>query len=130
MVLSINVHAFGKVWALPVLVGLYRSKKRWIRDKCPSRKTTELAREMVHLLATTLPDRRVMVVGDAAYTNGALMKRRPPNVQLIGRSRPDAALYAPAPRYRGRVVHEHEDLGSALPEPALPANTPDGNGFG
>jgi hypothetical protein len=42
------------------------------------------------------------VVGDAAYTNGSLMKRRPANVHLIGRSRPDAALYAPAPRHRGR----------------------------
>ena len=54
------------------------------------------------LLARTLPDRRISVVCDAAYTNGTLMKRRPPNVPLIGRSRPDAALYAPAPRYRGR----------------------------
>ena len=102
VVLSINVHAFGKLWALPVLVRLYRSKKRCVRDKVPFRKTTELGREMVDLLARTLPDRRIIVVGDAAYTNGALMKRRPPNVHLIGRSRPDAALYAPAPRYSGR----------------------------
>jgi hypothetical protein len=102
VVLSINVYAFDKTWALPVLVRLYRSKKRCARDKCPFRKTTELARDMVVLLAKTLPDRRIVVVGDAAYTNGSLMKRRPANVHLIGRSRPDAALYAPAPRHRGR----------------------------
>jgi len=102
VVLSINIHAFGKTWALPVLVRLYRSKKRCARDKCLFRKTTELAREMVDLLAKTLPDRRIVVVGDAAYTNAALMKRRRSNVHLIGRSRPDAALYAPAPRHRGR----------------------------
>ena len=102
VVLSINVYAFDKTWALPVLVRLYRSKKRCARDKCPFRKTTELARDMVVLLAKTLPERRIVVVGDAAYTNGSLMKRRPANVHLIGRSRPDAALYAPAPRYRGR----------------------------
>ena len=30
------------------------------------------------------------------------MKRRPANVHLIGRSRPDAAFYAPAPRRRRR----------------------------
>jgi SRSO17 transposase len=102
VVLSLNVYAFDKTWALPVLVRLYRSKKRCARDKCPFRKTTELARDMVELLAKTLPDRRIIVVGDAAYTNGSLMKRRPANVHLIGRSRPDAALYAPAPRYRGR----------------------------
>jgi hypothetical protein len=103
VVLSINVRAFGKTWALPVLIRLYRSKKRCARDKCPFHKTTELARQMVDLLAKTLPNRRLVVVGDAAYTNGALMKRRLPNVHLIGRSRPDAALYAPAPRHhRGR----------------------------
>lgn len=102
VVLSINLYAFGKTWALPVLVRLYRSKQRCARDQCPFRKTTELGREMVDLLATTLPDRRIVVVGDAAYTNAALMKRRPPNVHLVGRSRPDAALYAPAPRYHGR----------------------------
>jgi hypothetical protein len=102
VVLSINVRAFGKTWALPVLVRLYRSKKRCARDRVPFRKTTELAREMVGLLARTLPDRRIIVVGDAAYTNGALMKRRPLSVHLIGRSRPDAALYRPPPRYRGR----------------------------
>jgi hypothetical protein len=102
VVLSINVYAFDKTWALPVLVRLYRSKKRCARDMCPFRKTTELARDMVVLLAKTLPDRRIVVVGDAAYTNGSLMKRRPANVHLIGRSRPDAALYAPAPRRHGR----------------------------
>jgi hypothetical protein len=102
VVLSLNVQAFGKTWALPVLLRLYRSKKRCLAEQRPHRKTTELAREMVELLAETLPDRKIIVVGDAAYTNSALIKRRPSNVHLIGRSRPDAALYAPAPRFRGR----------------------------
>jgi hypothetical protein len=49
VVLSINVYAFDKTWALPVLVRLYRSKKRCARDQRPFRKTTELARDMVEL---------------------------------------------------------------------------------
>jgi Transposase DDE domain len=66
----------------------------------PYRKTTELARELIELLAKTLPGRRIIVLGDAAYTNGTLIKKRPPNVTLIGRSRLDAALYAPAAKPR------------------------------
>jgi hypothetical protein len=100
VVLSINMPMFGKTWALPVLFRLYRSKKRCKADKKPYRKTTELARELVELLAKTLPHRRVVVLGDAAYTNSSLIKKRPANVTLVGRSRLDAALYAPAPKAR------------------------------
>jgi hypothetical protein len=96
VVLSINLPMFGKTWALPVLFRLYRSKKRCKADNKPYRKTTELARELVELLAGTLPHRRIIVLGDAAYTNSSLIKKRPTNVTLIGRSRLDAALYTPA----------------------------------
>jgi hypothetical protein len=106
VVLGINVHAFGKTWCLPVLFRLYRGKKVCLAQKRKYRKTTELAAELIALLAKSLPHRKIMVVGDAAYTNHATMKRRPANVTLIGRCRLDAALYAlpPArdPKHRGR----------------------------
>jgi hypothetical protein len=103
VVLSINVYAFGKTWALPVLVRLYRSKKRCAAEKKPYRKTTELAAELVGVLSQALSQRQLRVVGDAAYTNRTLIRNRPSNVTLIGRSRPDAALYAKPPlRRRGR----------------------------
>ncbi|MBN2574552.1 MAG: transposase [Deltaproteobacteria bacterium] len=102
VVLSINVYCFEKTWALPVLFRLYRSKKRCVQDGRVHRKTTELARELVRLLAAALPDRKLIVVGDAAYTNATLIKGRPRNVTLIGRSRLDAALYAPPPQPRRR----------------------------
>jgi hypothetical protein len=101
-VLSINVYCFGKTWALPVLLRLYRTKKRCAKDQRVYRKTTDLARELVELLARALPDRKIIVVGDAAYTNRSLIKQRPANVTIIGRGRLDAALYAPPPRRRGR----------------------------
>jgi hypothetical protein len=100
VVLSINVYCFDKTWALPVLFRLYRSKQRCTKDGCAHRKRTDLARELVELLARTLPERQLLVVGDAAYTNHSLIKGRPRNVTLIGRSRLDAALYAPPPRPR------------------------------
>jgi hypothetical protein len=102
VVLSINVYCFGKTWALPVFFRLHRTQKRCKKDGRVFRKTTELARELVELLARTLPERKLIVVGDSAYTNGSLIKGRPSNVTLIGRSRLDAALYAPPPRPRGQ----------------------------
>ena len=95
VVLSVRVEAFGKSWALPVFVRLYRTKKRCKAEKRPHRKITELAAELVHLLAAALPHRQIYVVVDAAYMTGAVVRGRSGNVHLVGRSRLDAALYAP-----------------------------------
>jgi DDE superfamily endonuclease len=121
VVLSINFPMFGKTWALPVLFRLYRSKKRCKADKKPYRKTTELARELVELLAKTLPHRRIFVLGDAAYTNSSLIKKRPSNVSLIGRCRLDAALYAPAPKPRKGQMGRPRVRGGKLPSPGVQA---------
>jgi hypothetical protein len=100
VVLSINVKAFDKTWSLPVLCRLYRTQKQCQREKRPHRKKPELAREMIGLLAAAVPDRAIRVLGDADYTNNSVIKGRPSNVHVIGRARPDAALYAPPPRRR------------------------------
>jgi len=104
VVLAIEVTLFDKSWALPVLFRLHRSEKRCKAEKRPYRKITEHARELVDILATRYPMRRFEVLGDAAYTNSSLIKGRLSNVQLIGRGRLDAALYAPAaPKRRGQM---------------------------
>jgi hypothetical protein len=121
VVLSINVPMSGKTWALPVLFRLYRGKKRCKADKKPYWKTTELARELIALLAKTLPHRRIVVLGDAAYTNGSLIKKRPSNVTLIGRSRLDAALYAPAPKPRKGQRGRPRMRGARLMAPGVQA---------
>ena len=112
VVLAVEVTLFDKSWALPVLFRLHRSEKRCKAEKRPYRKLTEQAREMVELLCKAQPERRFELIGDAAYTNGTLIKRRPRNLTHIGRGRLDAALYAPAvarrkgqmgrPRVRGK----------------------------
>jgi DDE superfamily endonuclease len=121
VVLGINVPMFGKTWALPVLFRLYRSKRRCSADKRAYRKTTELARELVELLAKALPHRRILVLGDAAYTNGSLIKRRPKNVHLIGRGRLDAALYAPPPKPRKGTMGRPRVRGRKLRAPGAVA---------
>lgn len=121
VVVSINVPTFGKIWALPVLFRLFRSKKRCKAEKRSYRKTTELAREALGVLAAALPNRRLEMVGDSAYTNATLIRNRPSNVTVIGRGRLDAALYAPPPKPRRGQMGRPRVRGKRLPSPAAQA---------
>jgi len=125
VVLAIEVERFDKSWALPVLFRLHRSEKRCKADKRPYRKLTEQARELVELLARRYPDRRFELLGDAAYTNASLIKRRLCNVTLIGRGRLDAALYAPPSARRPGQKGRPRVRGQRLPSPAGYANGKD-----
>lgn len=118
VVLAIEVTLFDKSWALPVLFRLHRSEKRCKAEKKPYHKLTEQARELVALLAKRYPERRFELLGDAAYTNGTLIKDRPSNVNLIGRGRLDAALYAPAPTRRRGQRGRPRVRGKRLASPA------------
>jgi DDE superfamily endonuclease len=92
-----------KHFALPVLWRLYRSVKLCKKERRAFLKKTEMAALMVGTLAGAIPERKVTVLGDAAYANASVLKALPPNVDFIGRSRLDAAVYAvPAPQRRGR----------------------------
>ena len=103
VVVAIEVELFGKNWALPVMLRLHRSEKRCKAERRPYRKLTEHACDLIEQLAKEFSDRRIEIVGDAAYTNSTLIKNRPRNVTLIGRGRLDAALYTPpAPRRPGQ----------------------------
>jgi hypothetical protein len=121
---GINIYAFGKTWCLPVLVRLYRTRKRCKRDKRSYRKTTQLAAELIGVLAAALPHRKILVVGDAAYTNSSVIKRRPSNVTVIGRSRLDAALFAPPPVRRHGQMGRPRVRGERLPSPAQQIKRP------
>lgn len=117
VVAGITIHLFGKSWCLPVLFRLYRGKKRCAAEKRPYRKTPELAAELIRTLADVLPHRRIVVVGDAAYTNSSVIKQRPRNVTVIGRSRLDAAIYEPPPSRRAGQMGRPRVRGPKLPSP-------------
>jgi len=125
VVLAIEVELFDKNWALPVLFRLHRSEKRCKAERRPYRKLTEQARELVELLAQRYPDRRFELMGDAAYTNGSVIKGRPCNVTLIGRGRLDAALYSPAPARRPGQKGRPRVRGKRLRSPAQRADRKD-----
>ena len=101
-------------FALPVLLRLYRTKKECETSDAPYRKKTELAREMLDVLASWTVGRRVEVAADSAYCCDTVTRGLPEHLVLFGSMRPDAVLTeAPEerepgtpgrPRVRGRVV--------------------------
>ena len=116
VVAGITIRVFGKSWCLPVLFRLYRGKKRCAVEKRPYRKTPELAADLIRILAEVLPHRRIIIVGDAAYTNSSVIKRRPRNVTIIGRCRLDAAIYDQPPVRAGQMGRPRV-RGAKLPSP-------------
>jgi len=111
----------GKVWALPILVRLYRKRKKSNlapgRSGKPERKQTgqaagkqyrtrpQLALEMIQIVAQWLGPRKLRVLGDSEYAGGSISRHLPANTELISRMTMNAALYALPPRQtagRGR----------------------------
>jgi hypothetical protein len=87
----------SRTFALPVLFRLYRTVKSCERAGHPHRKKTELARELLDVLATWIGTRRVEVATDSAYCNDTVTRGLPDNFVLFGAMRPDAVLTAPPP---------------------------------
>ena len=102
--------------ALPILFRLYRSKKH-----CPAelyKKRTQLAVEMIHVLASWIPNRaqtKLRILGDSEYCCGPVIKNLPPRTHLIGPIPMDAALFEPPPTYNG--LGRPRKKGPALPNP-------------
>jgi hypothetical protein len=119
----VRVPLWDKTFALPVQARLYRAEKLCKKERRPFRKKTELAAEMIASVAGALPGSKIRVVGDSAYANGSVVRRLPGDTSFIGRSRPDAALYAsPRQQRMGRPRIK----GERVPSPAQRARTRDG----
>ena len=129
-----QIFAFGHVWvvvavvmtwpfsrrtfALPVLFRLYRTHKECQRTGQPYRKKTELAREMLDVVAHWAQGRRCEVAADAAYCNDTVTRKLAAHVVLFGRMRPDAVLTAAPVKVSGRrKVGRPRVRGERLPTP-------------
>lgn len=115
-----------KVWSLPIGFRLYRNrqgltkgrkgKKHKPRKRDPNHRTRpELAVELISLVAGWFPGRTFVVSGDSAYGGASVLKKLPPNVELISHVHPKGALYElpppPVPGKRGC----HPKKGKRLP---------------
>lgn len=121
-----------KHWALPILVRLYRKKRKekvalgrwgkWERKETGQaspkqyRTRPQLALQIIQIVAGWVPDRLLYVTGDSEYAGKAISRHLPPQVHLISRMPMDAALYEPPPPNlggRGRPRNK----GKRLPSP-------------
>jgi SRSO17 transposase len=119
----------GRRIGLPILFRLYRRrvkkgrppKARNLRQTggakaAEYRTRPELAREMICLLASWLPEHTITVVGDMEYGGKSISRHLPANVQLASRMPMNAALYAmpeAKPKRKGRPRKK----GDRLPSP-------------
>lgn len=89
-----------RLWALPILVALYRSKE-WNRKHGDRHKTpSELMRQMLAVLIRWFPQRKFVFAGDGGYGTHELARfahRHRSRLTLVSRFYPDANLYAPPP---------------------------------
>jgi len=98
-----------KVWSLGIAYRLYRNrqgltkgKKKGKKQKPPKRNPNhrtrpELAVELISLVASWFPGRKLIISGDSAYGGASVLRKLPPNVELISHVHPKGALYEPAP---------------------------------
>lgn len=95
-----------KVWSLPIAFRLYRNRQGLTkgrkggkpRQPDPNHRTRpELAVELICLVASWFPHRKLLVTGDSAYGGKSVLKKLPENVELISHVHPKGVLYEPAP---------------------------------
>jgi DDE superfamily endonuclease len=120
VVLTVLVRLPGtrRLWALPVLVALYRSEKdnqaAGRRHKTPAR----LLQQLCCVLLRWFRQRRFVLSGDGNYGSHEMARfasRRRGRLTLVSKFYPDARLYEPPPPYRGH--YRPRVKGGKLPTP-------------
>lgn len=105
-----------RVWALPFLTVLAPSERYYAASSRRPKSLLDWARQMIYQLRRWLPTRPLIMVGDSTYAALDLLhacQRLANPVTFITRLRLDAALYEPAPAYRG--VGRPRKKGARLP---------------
>src|SRR5205085_123780 len=84
--------------------GLTKGRKgKKPRKPDPNHRTRpELAVEMICLVAGWFPGRKLLVTGDSAYGGQSVLKKLPPNVELISHVHPKGVLYEPATKTKSK----------------------------
>lgn len=121
--------ASTKVWSLPIAFRLYRNRQGLTKGKKkakgrkqppkrdPNHRTRpELAVELISLVASWFPQRKLIVSGDSAYGGASVLKKLPDNVELISHVHPKGALYEPAPARQPGTRGAGRKKGKRLPD--------------
>lgn len=84
-----------RIWALPFLTVLAPSQRYYESSKRQHKKVTDWARQMILQLHRWLPQRRIVIVADGAYTTYDLLDSLRQKVCIISPLRLDARLFNP-----------------------------------
>lgn len=108
-----------RLWALPLLVALYRPQKKGQRHKTPP----ELLRQLLRVLLRWFPERPFVCAADGNYAThdlARLARRYPTRLTYLSHFYADAALYeAPPPPVLGKKPKGRpRQKGRKLPSPA------------
>ncbi len=113
-----------KVWSLGIAYRLYRNrqgltkgKKKKQPKRDPNHRTRpELAVELISLVASWFPQRKLIVSGDSAYGGASVLQKLPANVELISHVHPKGALYGPVPQRQPGTLGAARKKGKRLPD--------------
>ena len=106
--------------ALPLLVALYRDKKTNAAEKRRHKTAAELMCGLLALLMHWFPEKTFVFAGDNAYGSHAMARfayRHRKRISLVSKIVPDANLFQPPPKRRGKVNGRPRVKGGSLPSP-------------
>jgi hypothetical protein len=106
-------------WALPVLVAFYRAPEDNRRRGRKHRTPAQLLQLLLRVLLRWFPDRDFALAADGNYGSHALARfaqQQGGRLRLVSKFHPDANLYEPPPRYRGKGRPRQK--GAKLPSPS------------
>lgn len=122
--LAICIPKTSKIYCLPLYAKLHLAGKNH-----PSEAT--LAKEMLRDLLDWFPDRKLVFIGDGAYSAGNLLADLDPRVTYVGVMRSDAAIYDPVvPKQPKSKRGRKATKGPRLPTPKKAVEKADGDRSG
>ncbi len=119
--LAICIPRTNKIYCLPIYAKLHLAGKNH-----PSEAT--LAKEMLQDLLGWFPQRKLVFIGDGAYSASNLLADLDPRVTYVGVMRADAAIYDPVvPKQSKSKPGRKATKGPRLPNPKEAVKKADGN---
>ncbi|MFH5806769.1 transposase [Alienimonas sp. DA493] len=112
-------HVPGRRFTLPVLCRLYLNRASAAKWKRTYRKKTELTLDMLRIVERHVgpEDKRLHLLGDAAYTAPAVLAQMPDSVAVTGRVVSNVRLCEPPPPRRPGQNGRPRIRGASLPNP-------------
>lgn len=120
LAILVNLPYTSRPMALPLLVMLYRDRKTNTIEGRKHRTPAELMVSLLALLMHWFPERKFVFAGDNAYGSHAMARfayRHRRRLGLVSKIVPDANLFEPPPRRRGKKIGRPPVKGKSLPSP-------------